>query len=317
MHFLNDNSLPRPHRQLNNNQSTTGDSKNCNDFTSLWVDWFTRHSETGVHIGNSNQFFLNKIINVFHDSHKYHSWHKYIIVNMSTLSHTSVNTFEHDTNTMIQTVVSMTLSAPYINTFEHDTNNDTDSSVHGCPCHYPPLPLYGVSERQQDHNDMEDEDSCLGKFYVSLKLVSLKLAPLEFPHWVVEKELLVLVLPAGHQHQQKHQMGQGLHFSRCQTKWLWLQEDCLNPQRCSWKHILVQVLGSTSPDRLWRTVSWPPLDCSLDIDGPDLLGRNWLQSLQLDWQQIHLWNEPLHEVLNRHSAVFWDELGIRVMCTHC
>ena len=83
---------------------------------------------------------------------------------------------------MIQTVVSMTLSAPYINTFEHDTNDDTDSSVHGCPCHYPPLPLYGVSERQQDHNDMEDEDSCLGKFYVSLKLVSLKLAPLEFPH---------------------------------------------------------------------------------------------------------------------------------------
>jgi len=80
---------------------------------------------------------------------------------MSTLSHTSVNTFEHDTNTMIQTVVSiyaMTLSAPYINTFEHDTNNDTDSSVHGCPCHYPPLPLYGVSERQQDHNNMEDED---------------------------------------------------------------------------------------------------------------------------------------------------------------
>ena len=40
------------------------------------------------------------------------------------------------------------------------------------------------------------------------------------------------------------------------------------------------------------------------IGGPDLLGRNWLQSLQLDWQQIHLWNEPLHEVLNRHSAVF-------------
>ena len=46
------------------------------------------------------------------------------------------------------------------------------------------------------------------------------------------------------------------------------------------------------------------------MDGPSLLGRNWLNSLQLDWSQLHrLHDGALEEVLRRHSQVFRDELG--------
>ncbi len=45
-------------------------------------------------------------------------------------------------------------------------------------------------------------------------------------------------------------------------------------------------------------------------DGPTLLGRNWLRSLRLDWQQIHQLNDtPLERVLARHATIFNDELG--------
>ena len=44
--------------------------------------------------------------------------------------------------------------------------------------------------------------------------------------------------------------------------------------------------------------------------GPSLLGRNWLQSLQLDWSEVHRINSSrLQEVLNKHTSVFRDELG--------
>ena len=53
---------------------------------------------------------LSKIINTSYISQKNHSWHKYIMVNVSTLSYKLVNTCEQDTNTMIETVGSRTLS---------------------------------------------------------------------------------------------------------------------------------------------------------------------------------------------------------------
>ena len=45
--------------------------------------------------------------------------------------------------------------------------------------------------------------------------------------------------------------------------------------------------------------------------GPSLLGRNWLETLRLDWKKIFLiQNETtLQEVLDRYSDVFQDELG--------
>ncbi len=48
----------------------------------------------------------------------------------------------------------------------------------------------------------------------------------------------------------------------------------------------------------------------MQTDGPSWLGSNWLQSLQLDWQEIHrLYDRPVDKVLDPHSEVFRDELG--------
>ena len=45
-------------------------------------------------------------------------------------------------------------------------------------------------------------------------------------------------------------------------------------------------------------------------EGPCLLGRNWLNSIHLDWNEIHcLHDGVLEEVLHRHSKVFQDDLG--------
>ena len=43
---------------------------------------------------------------------------------------------------------------------------------------------------------------------------------------------------------------------------------------------------------------------------PTLLGREWLHSIQLNWPLMHLETQQgLQDVLNRHTAVFSDELG--------
>ena len=48
----------------------------------------------------------------------------------------------------------------------------------------------------------------------------------------------------------------------------------------------------------------------VEMDGPSLLGRNWMNSLRLDWSELHrLHDGALEEVLRRHSRVFQDELG--------
>ena len=45
-------------------------------------------------------------------------------------------------------------------------------------------------------------------------------------------------------------------------------------------------------------------------DGPSLLGRDWLQQLQIDWQTVNRVHEsPLDELLNKHKAVFEEGLG--------
>ena len=44
--------------------------------------------------------------------------------------------------------------------------------------------------------------------------------------------------------------------------------------------------------------------------GPSLLGRDWLQSLQLNWQEIHsLYSCSLLEVLDKHAEIFKEGLG--------
>ena len=48
----------------------------------------------------------------------------------------------------------------------------------------------------------------------------------------------------------------------------------------------------------------------VDMDGPTLLGRNWLSSLHLDWSELHrLHDGALEEVLRKHSGVFQEDLG--------
>ena len=44
--------------------------------------------------------------------------------------------------------------------------------------------------------------------------------------------------------------------------------------------------------------------------GPDLLGRNWLKQLVLDWHEIHhVYADSMQTVLNKHPTVFQDGLG--------
>ena len=48
----------------------------------------------------------------------------------------------------------------------------------------------------------------------------------------------------------------------------------------------------------------------LTDDGPSLLGRDWMQHLKLDWQQINkLHSEALQQVLQRQEDVFKARLG--------
>ncbi len=46
-------------------------------------------------------------------------------------------------------------------------------------------------------------------------------------------------------------------------------------------------------------------------NGPSLLGRNWLDNIKLDWQQINVLHgtSNMDDVLERHAAVFKEELG--------
>ena len=46
--------------------------------------------------------------------------------------------------------------------------------------------------------------------------------------------------------------------------------------------------------------------------GPSLLGRDWLLEIQLNWQQLHHFcsDKHLQEILNRHSEIFNEELGL-------
>ena len=49
----------------------------------------------------------------------------------------------------------------------------------------------------------------------------------------------------------------------------------------------------------------------VNAKGPNLLGRNWLQVIKIDWGEIHnvRVNKNLEELLEKHRVVFQDELG--------
>ena len=74
----------------------------------------------------------------------------------------------------------------------------------------------------------------------------------------------------------------------------------------------LQVLGTVNVQVCQASAR--PVNLSLAVvgaDGPSLLGRNWIQSLQLDWPRIcRLDAKPAEAVLQRHSKVFQEELGL-------
>ena len=46
-------------------------------------------------------------------------------------------------------------------------------------------------------------------------------------------------------------------------------------------------------------------------DSPSLFGRNWLESVRVDWKRIHqVQGSSLHDVLYRHQEAFGEELGM-------
>ena len=46
-------------------------------------------------------------------------------------------------------------------------------------------------------------------------------------------------------------------------------------------------------------------------EGLSLYGRNWLESVRLDWKRIHqVQGSSLQDVLYRHQEVFGEELGM-------
>ena len=58
-----------------------------------------------------------------------------------------------------------------------------------------------------------------------------------------------------------------------------------------------------------QTASLPLL--VVNSKGPNLLGRNWLQVIKIDWGEIHnvRVNKNLEELLEKHRVLFQDELG--------
>ena len=64
------------------------------------------------------------------------------------------------------------------------------------------------------------------------------------------------------------------------------------------------------------SVQYNDQSCSLPVivvsgTGPNLMGRDWLKHIKLNWPKLCAVSmpTPLQEVLNRHRTVFRDELG--------
>ena len=80
---------------------------------------------------------------------------------------------------------------------------------------------------------------------------------------------------------------------------------------CTYSGEPIQVLGSLTVAVSYRSQqSQEPL-LVVKGDGPSLLGRNWMNHIQLDWKQINQVRlRSLHAVLQQHEAVFQGGLGV-------
>ncbi len=75
----------------------------------------------------------------------------------------------------------------------------------------------------------------------------------------------------------------------------------------------IQVLGQISVHVIYHTQKHRLTLQIVPTDGPTLLGRDWLEKIQLDWHEIHRLHLPSEEktkkVLDRYPTVFCGSLG--------
>ena len=74
----------------------------------------------------------------------------------------------------------------------------------------------------------------------------------------------------------------------------------------------LQVLGSIEVGVVYKKQSYTLPLLVVAGNGPSLLGRDWLASIQLDWNELFYADHSstrLQEVINKYSEVFRDELG--------
>ena len=77
---------------------------------------------------------------------------------------------------------------------------------------------------------------------------------------------------------------------------------------------IVQLIGSVNVDVEYQNQKQILPLTVVPGKTPSLLGRNWLQKIKLDWQKLFALSEcqniNLQNILNKHKAVFNDELGL-------
>lgn len=73
----------------------------------------------------------------------------------------------------------------------------------------------------------------------------------------------------------------------------------------------IEVLGSLDACVLYKQQQAQVQFLVVTGSGPNLLGRNWLHSLKLDWREIHyLRDNSVDQLLEKHSQLFRTDLGM-------
>ena len=75
---------------------------------------------------------------------------------------------------------------------------------------------------------------------------------------------------------------------------------------------LLPVLGTVDVNVVYQSYSLTLPAIVVKGTGPNLFGRDWMSAIRLDWSQIHSVRSTtsLELVLQKHSAVFRDEVGL-------
>ena len=76
---------------------------------------------------------------------------------------------------------------------------------------------------------------------------------------------------------------------------------------------ILEVLGRIDVTASYHNQSKQLSLLVVPMDGPKLLGQDFLKPLNLDWEQVHnmqvVQQQALQNVLSKHSTLFHDEMG--------